>query len=86
MFPTLGMSPGSPLEDSRDGVEERERERDPERERHTERDTHPKRRRGTQREERQRERAREAGRNRASRHPVPKARPPLPFHTRAQDS
>lgn len=26
MFPTLGMSPGSPLEDSRDGVEKREKE------------------------------------------------------------
>ena len=45
MFPTLGMSPGSPLEDSRDGVEERERERERETQKgkDTERETHTQR-------------------------------------------
>lgn len=40
MFPTLGMSPGSPLEDSRDGVEERERERERPRKGKTHRERH----------------------------------------------
>lgn len=67
MFPTLGMSPASPLEDSRDGVEERETETH--RGKDTERDTHThkeKERHTEGRAERQRERARDAGGKRAS--------------------
>ena len=55
MFPTLGMSPGSPLEDSRDGVEERERERHRKGKTHRERHTPKEKERHTEGREAARE-------------------------------